>query len=205
MALGVDLGLHRELEPGVVGIVVAAAANLKNDAGVAFVAKRYDGPDPLGPVGYVFAAGAVTGFTAHPSQVGVIRYGGADGKSAVAAEAGGVAAHAVRVALLRRLGEPPPGVGVGARGPGGVLGLVTALAGFGADVGDLAGQQVLVGRSPFGQQLLLLRQGELCHVVERGVGDPGQEAVVFETERVLGVVTGHAGRPELPGGYETRR
>src|SRR5262245_40405935 len=205
VALRLDLRLDLELEAGIVGVVVAGAADLEDHAGVALVAEREDRADARRALLHVVAARSVAGLAADPREVRVRRDGAVARETAGAPEAGRVAAQAARVRGLPGAGEALRGVGVSVRDPALELGGVAAPAGVGADVGGPRGQQRGARAALLRAQLLLLLGRELRHLRVRGVRDARQEGRVLESERVLRVVAAEAGGGVVALLHELRR
>ena len=183
VSLGVDPLLDLESKAGIVGIVMAAAANLLDHAGIAFVAEREDGADALGILADVFAARPVAGLTADARE---IRMGGdrcLHWEAALLAVGRRMALETLRCAGLSLLLEAGDGVAVGTGLPGLELGYVATLAGIRSDVFGARRQQLAAG-SGTPKKLAAFR------VRERGdsrMTDPRVERVEVEAERMGGV------------------
>ena len=185
--------LHLELEARVVRVVVAAAADLEDHAGVALVAERQDGAALRRVGGDVVAAGPVARFAADAREVGVrppaLR---ARREAAGAAEAGRVAAAgssrrpALPAFAERRDGARRAGSSTRSRTrPRGSSGRPPSRRGAAA-VGSRFGAR----RAALGEDLLALLGRQRQQVRVRRVRDARQEGRVLEAERVLRVVAG---------------
>src|SRR4051794_37381134 len=95
-----DLARHVESEGGVVGIVVAGAADLENHAGFALVSERADAGQLLAAVLDMVASGAVARLASDSRQIFTGTCRTTVRKTPGAAVAGDMAAHAPGVVVL---------------------------------------------------------------------------------------------------------
>ena len=129
MSLAFNMLLHGEFKVRVVFRVVTTAANLENDAGIAFVAQTGDGSDPARAVCNMVTARSVARFAAHAGEVRMRGRVASFWKAAGPRISGGVAAQAVRIVGLTFDVEGIHSMSVRATGPGGEFGGMTTLAG----------------------------------------------------------------------------
>ena len=194
-ALRLDLLLHLELEAGVVGLVVAGAADLEDHAGVALVGERDDRAALRGRLAHVVAARPVAGLAADAGERRVLRGRAVLGEAARAAEAGRVAAQAPASRrpwprLQRREGARRGRATAQRR----VLARVAALAGLRADVGGARRQQRLAALARArSRRRRFSSRGSAASAAFAACEIFGRKLRVVEAERVLRVVAAEAG------------
>ena len=190
MPLAFDPLFHLEAEARIIGFVVAGAADLQDDAGVALVSQAHDAAQLARALRHVVAAGAVARFAADARHVGVVRESGTLGKASLAPERRGVARQTLVVCGFALGLERLHGMTVRPLLPGCELGFVAALAGVGPHEGGVRRQHVSGLAAPRQQGLALSGR----HRGDGRVRDLGREGREVETQGVGLVVTASADR-----------